>query len=104
MIVAQATCQVIDVAERLWLGLSSWYRPNHFGGLDASNYIQQYITNRFSLRHALTEPEGVGAGGTMLRPMIAYGVLLDVQALIVLTVRMMVGFSSLASKIDLAVR
>jgi len=92
MIVAQATCQVIDVAERLWLGLSSWYRPN------------QYITNRFSLRHALTEPEGVGAGGTMLRPMIAYGVLLDVQALIVLTVRMMVGFSSLASKIDLAVR
>jgi hypothetical protein len=37
----------------------------------------------------------------MMIPLIAYGVLLDVQEMIVLTVRMMVEFSPLASKVNL---
>jgi hypothetical protein len=100
-IVAQATYQVISVAERLWIGLSTRYPPNHFGGRDATEFMSQYITSRFELRHALMEPEGPGTGGTMMRPMIAYGVLLDVQALILLTVRMMVDFSTLHERVDL---
>jgi hypothetical protein len=32
------------------------------------------------------EPGGIGTGGTMMRPMVAYGVLLDLQELIILSV------------------
>jgi hypothetical protein len=99
--VTQATYQVTALAERLWIGLSTWYRPNHFNDSDAEKYVSEYITERYNLRHALMEPEGPGTGGSMMRPMIAYGVLLDVQQLIVLIVRMMVGFSELATKINL---
>jgi len=99
--VTQATYQVTALAERLWVGLASWYRPNHFGETEPAKYVSEYISGRYNLRHALMEPNGPGTGGSMIRPMIAYGVLLDVQALIVLTVRMMVGFSELASKINL---
>jgi hypothetical protein len=98
---AQATYQVISVAEKLWIGLGAWYPPNHFGGLPADEFIFQYITDQFDLRHALMEPGGKRSGGTMMIPMIGYGVLLDVQALIVMTVRMMISFSTLCSKIDL---
>jgi hypothetical protein len=98
---AQATYQVIRVAEKLWIGLAAWYPANHFEGISAEEYIFQYITDRFDLRHALMEPGGKRSGGSMMIPMIGYGVLLDVQALIVMTVRMMVGFSALYSKIDL---
>jgi hypothetical protein len=97
---AQATYQVIRVAEKLWIGLAAWYPANHFSGRAAEEFIFQYITDRYALRHALMEPGGIRSGGTMLIPMIAYGVLLDVQALIVMTVRMMVNFSSPCSKID----
>jgi hypothetical protein len=99
--VTQATYQVTAIAERLWIGLSTWYRPNHFNDGEAEKYGSEYITERYNLRHALMEPEGPGTGGSMMRPMIAYGVLLDVQQLIVLTVQMMVSFSELASKINL---
>ncbi|MGZ5841350.1 MAG: hypothetical protein ACXWJ8_05365, partial [Xanthobacteraceae bacterium] len=67
----------------------------------AEEFIFQYVTGRYDLRHALMEPGGPRSGGTMMIPMVAYGVLLDLQALIVLTVRIMVTFSALHSKIDL---
>jgi hypothetical protein len=98
---AQATYQVIRVAEKLWIGLAGWYPTNHFGGEPAEEFIFKYIADRYALRHALMEPGGVRSGGTMMIPMIAYGVLLDVQTLILMTVRMMINFSSLCSKIDL---
>jgi hypothetical protein len=98
---AQATYQVIRVAEKLWTGLAAWYPPNHFGEVPADEFVPQYIAERFSLRHALMEPGGPRSGGTMMIPLVAYGVLLDVQELIVLTVRMMVGFSILCTKVNL---
>jgi hypothetical protein len=103
LVKAQATYQVIRVAEKLWIGLAAWYPTNHFGGKPAEEFIFQYIADRYALRHALMEPGGVRSGGTMMIPMIAYGVLLDVQAIILMAVRMMVNFSTLCSKVDLEV-
>ncbi len=88
-IVAQATYQVTNVSERLWTGLSAWYPPGHFGGKEATEFISEYVAKRYELRHALLEPGGLGTGGSMMRPLVAYGVLLDLQELIILTVRMM---------------
>jgi hypothetical protein len=98
---AQATYQVIRVAEKLWIGLAAWYPTDHFAGATGEEYIFKYISDRFALRHALMESGGVRTGGTMMIPMIAYGVLLDVQSLILMTVRMMVNFSTLCQKVDI---
>jgi len=91
-VVAQATYQVTAVAERLWVGLSAWYPPGHFEGMDAEAYIGEYLRQRYDLRHSLMEPEGIGTGGSMMRPLVAYGVLFDLQDLIVLSVRMLLTF------------
>jgi hypothetical protein len=99
--VAQATYQVIRIVERLWVGLATGYPPDHFGGKDAAEYVSDYIARRYELRYALMEPEGSRTGGSMMRPMAAYGVLLDVQDLLVLTVRMMVTSSTIEGRIEL---
>jgi hypothetical protein len=85
-IVAQATYQVTAVAERLWIGLSAWYPPGHFDGKEATEFIGEFLRQRYDLRHSLMEPGGIGTGGTMMRPIVAYGVLLDLQELIILSV------------------
>jgi hypothetical protein len=100
-VVAQATYQVIRIAERLWIGLAAGFPPDHFGGKQAAEYVSDYIARRYELRYALMEPEGPRTGGSMMRPMAAYGVLLDVQDLIVLTVRMMVTFAAMEESVDL---
>ncbi len=100
-VVAQATYQVITVVERLWVGLSAWYPPKHFGNKDATQYFNEYAAQRFELRYALVEPGGPGTGGTTMRPSVAYGVLLDVQDVLVLTVRMMAEFAEPEHHIDL---
>jgi hypothetical protein len=100
-VVAQATYQVIRIAERLWIGLAAGFPPDHFGRKDAAKYVSEYIAGRYELRYALMEPEGPRTGGSMMRPMAAYGVLLDLQDLIVLTVRMMVTFSAMEGNVDL---
>jgi hypothetical protein len=69
------------------------YPPNHFGGKEAAPFVSEYLSKRYELRHALLEPGGPGTGGTMMRPLIAYGVLLDLQELIILTVRMALTFA-----------
>jgi hypothetical protein len=99
-VVAQATYRVIRVAERLWVGLSAWFPPKHFGNKDAAEYVSEYIEQRYELRYALLEPDGPGTGGTMMRPMAAYGVLLDVQDTISLTVEKMLTFLAPNSHID----
>jgi hypothetical protein len=91
-VVTQATYQLVRVAERLWVGLSAWYPPNYFGNVPAAEYVSKYISARYELRNALIEPEGPRTAGTMIRPMVAYGVLLDMQELIKLTAQLMILF------------
>jgi hypothetical protein len=90
--VTQATYQVIDVVEQLWNQISAWYPPNHFGKPSAQ-YFSEFLASRFQFRRALLEPNGPGTAGTMIRPMVAYGALLDAQQALVLTVRLLLLFS-----------
>ena len=89
--VTQATYQVIDVVEQIWIQLAAWYSPNRFGK-PAAQYFSEFLASRFEFRRALIEPEGEGTAGTMIRPMVAYGVLLDAQQAVVLTVRLLLLF------------
>jgi hypothetical protein len=47
------------------------------------------------------EPEGPGTAGTMIRPMVAYGVLLDTQEAVVLTVRLLLLFRQCEEYFDI---
>ena len=100
-IVTQATYQVIDVVARIWVQLSAWYPPNHFGTTPAQQYFDKFIASRFEFRYALMEPEGPGTRGTMIRPMVAYGALLDAQAELLLTVRLLFLFRETENRFDL---
>ncbi len=76
----------------MWVQLAAWYPPNHFGQKPAAQYFSDFIASRFEFRYALIEPEGARTAGTMIHPMVAYGVLLDAQDAIVLTVRLLFLF------------
>jgi hypothetical protein len=93
--VTHATYQVVDVVARVWVQLAACYPPNHFGK-PAAQYISEYVAGRIDLRYALIEPEGPRTRGTMVAPMVAHGVLLDVQELVVLTVRLLLLFHELS--------
>lgn len=84
----QASYQVVDVVGRIWIQLAEWYPPNHFGK-PAAQYLSDYVAARVELRYALMEPDGPRSRGTMIRPMVAYGAMLDAQELLILTVRML---------------
>jgi hypothetical protein len=88
-IVTQATYQVISVVEQMWVQLARWYPPNHFGQKPAAQFFSDFIASRFEFRYALIEPEGARTGGTMIRPMVAYGVLLDAVETILLTIELL---------------
>jgi len=91
-VLKQTTYQITAVAERLWVGLSAWYPPSHFESKLPPDFIDEYLRQRYDLRHALMEPNGIGTGGTMMQSLVAYGVLMDLQELIILTVRMLLTF------------
>jgi hypothetical protein len=89
--VTNATYAVIDVVQQVWVQLAAWYPPNHFGK-PATQYFSELLASRFEFRRALMEPEGPRTAGTMIRPMVAYGVLLDAQEAVVLTVHLLLLF------------
>jgi hypothetical protein len=92
--VAQATYQVISVVEHIFVQLAHWYPPNHFGQKPAAEFFTNFIQSRFEFRFALLEPGGPSTGGSMIRSHVAYGVLLDAQNEVLLTVRMLCAFRS----------
>lgn len=90
--VSGATYDVIDVVEQTWVRfVNAAYPPNHFGK-PAAEYFSDFIASRFEFRRAAIEPDGPRSAGTMVVPMVAYGVLLDVQDELVLTIRLRLLF------------
>jgi hypothetical protein len=54
---SEATSEVIDVLQQVWVHLASWFPPNHFGAKPAAEYFNDYIALRFAWQRALQEPE-----------------------------------------------
>lgn len=71
--------EIIDLVTQVLNHLASLFPENHFGGQPAPEYFSQYVATRFAWRRALAEPDGIGAGGTIVSPVASMAVLSDVQ-------------------------
>ena len=75
----EGTYDVINLVVQMLTHLASWFPKDHFGGQPAPEYFSQYVATRFVWHRALTEPDGVGTGGTIVGPVTSIAVLGDVQ-------------------------
>lgn len=75
----EGTYELIDLVVQMLSHLASWFPKNHFGGQPALEYFSQYVATRFAWHRALAEPDGVGAGGTIVGQVASMAVLDDVQ-------------------------
>lgn len=75
----QGSYDVIDVVVQMFAHLASWLPVNHFNGKPADEYFSQYVSTRFIWHRALSEPDGIGTGGTFVGPITATRVLDDVE-------------------------
>lgn len=81
---------VTEAMEQMWLRLSRWFPPNHFGDRPAANYVTDYLSERAKWHRALADRWGPARGGTNASLISAAGVMDDAAAMIVQTVRALV--------------
>jgi hypothetical protein len=90
---------VIDTLKRLWLGLSEWFPPSHFGPT-AGEYLDKYIDERWQWHYALSFAGGDPGAGSSFAVFASDGVIKDVELMILQTVR---SLAYLLDKFDLNV-
>jgi hypothetical protein len=76
----EASYDVIDFLEYVWLRLAEFYPPSHFGEKDARQYMRDFIRDRFTFHWAKHEPEGPGTGGTIVGVLTGGDVIADLAA------------------------
>jgi hypothetical protein len=69
------------------IGLASFYPPEAFGGKNLDTYFGEIIKSRFDWHRAHLEPEGPGMGGTIVGPMAADAVIVDLEEMVLDLVR-----------------
>lgn len=75
----EGTYDLIDIVVQMLVHLSSWFPKNHFDGRPSPEYFSKFVAARFIWHRAITEPYGVGTGGTIVGPIATGGVLDDVE-------------------------
>jgi hypothetical protein len=95
----KATCQtdmqagsylITETIEQMWLRLTKWFPPNHFGGRSAADYFAAYLSDRATWQLALAEPLGVGKHGTSVFVITADALIEDAEHALLQTVRALI--------------
>ncbi|MDB5931915.1 MAG: hypothetical protein JWR60_3622 [Polaromonas sp.] len=82
----EASYDVIDFLEYVWLRLALFYPQQHWNGQSAADHICDYIQNRFAFHWSKHEPDGPGTGGTIVGVLTGGDVMSDLTNLIADTV------------------
>ena len=84
---AGASNQVTDVVVTMLVQLSGFYPLKHFGEVPAEEYFSEYLSQRARWQRAISEPDGVGTGGTIVQIFVAGFVLGSAEEAVVDIVR-----------------
>jgi hypothetical protein len=88
----QASHDVVDFYEFIWLRLAEFYPHKTFGKNGALEYIQEFIRERYKFHWSKHEPNGAGTGGTIVGVLTGGDVLNDLDGLMVQTATAIVGY------------
>jgi len=83
----QGNYDVIDGLAQVWIRLTNGFPENHFGKRPAGEYISEFQALRFAWHRAVSEPGGVGTGGTIVGVLAGGGVMDDIVNAITETVQ-----------------
>ncbi len=89
----EASYDVIDFLQYVWLRLSQFYPDNHWGPKKAEEYISGYIQDRFTFHWSKHELNGSGTGGTIVGVLTGGDVIVDLEGLIVDMVTALMGYN-----------
>lgn len=78
----EASYDVIDFLEYVWLRLAQFYPEKNWDKKGAEEYIRNYIQSRFSFHWSKHEPDGPGTGGTIVGVLTGGDVITDLENLI----------------------
>ena len=79
----QGCYDVSDVLEQILATLASWYPPRHFDDREPAEYFNEVTASRFNWHRAHLEPNGIGTGGTIVGPLVANAVMIELETMIV---------------------
>lgn len=75
----EASFDMLDFLQFVWLKLAEFYPRKHFGRVSAEKYIEKYIRDQFALHWTEREPNGAGTGGTIVKVLTAGDVVADLE-------------------------
>lgn len=82
MTMVQGNQVVIDALKHMWITLSEFYSPNHFGQSSAGAYIDEYIQYRYRFHYARYEKDGRGTGGSIVSVLASSDIVSDLESMI----------------------
>jgi hypothetical protein len=86
----RGAARIADAVEQMWVYLSRWYPPGHFGD-SAEHYISAFRSYRAKFHWALAQVDGEEPG-TMVRPMVVFSVIGDLERNVEATVKALTRF------------
>lgn len=82
-IMNQGNNDLIDFYEEVLIELSTFYPKGHFINQSPKIYFSEVIASRFRWYRLISEPEGVGTGGTIISTIIGNNVIKDLKDMII---------------------
>lgn len=81
--VMQGSYDYINDLRGILTALAAFLPSHHFDGRPAREFFSEVISSRFTWHRACLEPEGPGTRGTMIGPMVASKVIVEVEFMVV---------------------
>lgn len=100
-IMNQGNNDLIDFYEEVLIELSTFYPKGHFINQSPKIYFSEIISSKFRWHRLISEPQGLGTGGTIVSTIIGNSVINDLQEMIMQIINSLVLPYEIDDQIDL---
>lgn len=78
----RAKFEVVELVQNIWLRLAREFQKLHFDGKSPTEFMEQYVQQRYRWHYMLAEPTGSGSGGSIAGLSASSGVLRDLKIMV----------------------